>query len=378
MPISHFFVIIGPTFIWNQAATTNTTTTTNTALSESNDYQQTATTTTLNLAFSSQSSPRTSTSSLSSCNYPELKDIGMIIDEEDDIVQVTSSSNNKNKNNANPKKPSAHRQAFYKLFQDPTSYTSFKLFASKSYCSELTTFVDEYQYIKARLIQSFEPQSIITGDDNNSKGQEDTAKQFSQSSYSFKSTGSLIRKLSQKKIHFLPLISNTLSQSTTNVNKPNSNSNNNNNEESLLYTNLTPINQGLLETLIQKYPSLNITSQNTPIPSEIQSLLFSFVRNYILPDSSFAVNITSGSIKFAKSCLENGIAEWDMLDQARDEILNLLYQNVYPRYLKELQFGENYCSSTVSFSTPALVIPPPPPHYSASLASLNNHHHHPS
>ncbi|KAJ1911629.1 hypothetical protein H4219_005877 [Mycoemilia scoparia] len=138
--------------------------------------------------------------------------------------------------------------------------------------------------------------------------------------------------------------------STAKISNRSNNNNNNNSHDHILtlgynyHPKTTPIHIGFLKTLVTILDNHNTTtttitttsiSQTYKVPPSIAKLMFKFISNYILPDSNFAVNITFGSIKYPKQCLESGIADWNMLDSACSEILNLLYLNVYPRFLKE-------------------------------------------
>ncbi|KAJ1907708.1 hypothetical protein IWQ60_011810 [Tieghemiomyces parasiticus] len=74
--------------------------------------------------------------------------------------------------------------------------------------------------------------------------------------------------------------------------------------------------------------------QAPPVPRHLRSLFVSFHRRYIDPDSALALNIPGPIIADITANIRQGKYSITMFDQAHREVLNMLYDNIYPKYLK--------------------------------------------
>ncbi|KAJ1672913.1 hypothetical protein EV182_006242 [Spiromyces aspiralis] len=248
----------------------------------------------------------------------------------------------------NMDKSSRYRwRGFLRMLRSAEEYGAVKDYAEKVYCSELTTFIDEYQYIKLCLVQLLadthdeDTRQVNAGLGNDIPTTTATDEHPSSRQQSF------LERLQQSKISLarLPGILKSKLAPTTVLSHQPSPPMDNTSKASLLSKHLavppakvsiSPANVKLLETLKQQYPKLHLTA-DAPIPDTIQMLMLEFVRGYIDPSSELAVNLDSKTANEALEVIRSGERlGWDLLETAKDQVLELIYYNVYIPYCIEI------------------------------------------
>ncbi|KAJ1924949.1 hypothetical protein IWQ60_004888 [Tieghemiomyces parasiticus] len=76
------------------------------------------------------------------------------------------------------------------------------------------------------------------------------------------------------------------------------------------------------------------------VPGSVQPLYYNFYLRYIRPDSDFAVNLPAHLVAPLEDAMRDRQFSLTMFDLAWREVLNMLFENVYPHYLRQRQRGE--------------------------------------
>ncbi|KAJ1983919.1 hypothetical protein H4R34_000974 [Dimargaris verticillata] len=74
--------------------------------------------------------------------------------------------------------------------------------------------------------------------------------------------------------------------------------------------------------------------KHPPVPQHLKSLFYSFYNRYIDPNSVLAINMPGPYVKEVANNIRDQSYTITMFDTAHHEVMNMLYDNVYPRYLK--------------------------------------------
>ncbi|KAJ1649413.1 hypothetical protein IWQ61_009496 [Dispira simplex] len=70
------------------------------------------------------------------------------------------------------------------------------------------------------------------------------------------------------------------------------------------------------------------------VPYKLHTLYYNFYQRYIVPDSDFAVNLPDRVVQALHQVMQHRTYKLDMFDMAHREVLNMLFENVYPNHLK--------------------------------------------
>ncbi|KAJ1959975.1 hypothetical protein GGI12_004058 [Dipsacomyces acuminosporus] len=194
------------------------------------------------------------------------------------------------------------RQAFVHVLEDPELYDRFSDFASSCFCSELISFIDEYQMLKVLTL-------IALG----------------QRAYSaVPAQGSDSSPLMQNAIPATPNVSNNSSSHSQdphtalplNVDLAN------------LQSNATI---DILETAKEVYPGRGF-SHTTVFPPALVDTLVTICSSYINAASPTAVNVPQVLTKRIQEKLDRNQLYLTIFDEVKDEVLYMLYLNVFIRF----------------------------------------------
>ncbi|OLY84345.1 hypothetical protein AYI68_g1490 [Smittium mucronatum] len=96
----------------------------------------------------------------------------------------------------------------------------------------------------------------------------------------------------------------------------------------------TPISVSISEAVQMMYPSSEVFP-STPVPHELRQLFISFFNVFVDPDSELVVDIHMSIVDEITQLIHNDEISLGIFDDAREEVLELLYFGVFPRYLQE-------------------------------------------
>ncbi|KAJ1959259.1 hypothetical protein GGI12_004429 [Dipsacomyces acuminosporus] len=195
---------------------------------------------------------------------------------------------------------SKFRRGFVEILNDPQLYAQFKDFASSCFCSELISFIDEYQTLKALTL-------IALG----------------QKAYStkpvFRPTSTPLMQSPISAVFVIPEDSNhsdSIPNLPLNINL------------SKLHNNAT---MGILEAAKEIYPDRGF-NHATMFPPALMDALVMIFSNYINSSSPTAVNVPQIMIRRIQEKLKKKQLYLTILDEVKDEVLYLLYVNVFTRF----------------------------------------------
>ncbi|KAJ1995865.1 hypothetical protein GGI25_000259 [Coemansia spiralis] len=89
-------------------------------------------------------------------------------------------------------------------------------------------------------------------------------------------------------------------------------------------------NVGIVDTMAYAFPEMNITSETT-VPDSLHCQLVAIIRTYILPDSPLEINTNAEVVLISQAYIDGGQMSFGTLDSIRDQVVELLYSNVYIR-----------------------------------------------
>ncbi|KAJ1960322.1 hypothetical protein GGI12_003867 [Dipsacomyces acuminosporus] len=194
------------------------------------------------------------------------------------------------------------RQAFIHVLEDDELYDKFKDFASSCFCSELISFVDEYQTLKVLTLVALGQREYSTDP----------------------GLGSATSPLIQSPMSGMFAISDSNSShgrdSYTSL-PPNINL-------SKIQNNATV---SILEAAKEIYPDRGF-NHATMFPPALMDALVMIFSNYINSTSPTAVNVPQIMIRRIQEKLNQSQLHLTILDEVKDEVLYLLYVNVFTRF----------------------------------------------
>ncbi|KAJ1959790.1 hypothetical protein IWQ62_004475 [Dispira parvispora] len=82
-------------------------------------------------------------------------------------------------------------------------------------------------------------------------------------------------------------------------------------------------------------------AQSPPVPQHLCPLFYAFYRRYIDPESALALNMPGSYTREVNQNIRNNTFSITMFDEAHKEVLKMLYENVYPRFLKMRRTSRN-------------------------------------
>ncbi|KAI8321376.1 hypothetical protein GQ54DRAFT_325071 [Martensiomyces pterosporus] len=206
--------------------------------------------------------------------------------------------------NGNRSANDGRRSDFNRMLENTLEYKLFREFSAACFCSELTAFIDEYQSLKALTLAALAhqdyrpdsplhpphtPNSTLVGEDD---GEHDPISDLRMAA-NFYSGGMLLSAHSS-----VPLTGPTVS---------------------------------ILDSARTAYPHYNL-DESTAFPAVIMDKLVEIFSVYINTGSYRAVNIPPILVRRIRQQLGRRSMSLTILDEVKDEILFMLYADVYTRY----------------------------------------------
>ncbi|KAJ2884391.1 hypothetical protein FB639_001969 [Coemansia asiatica] len=193
-----------------------------------------------------------------------------------------------------------NRADYNAILADPYEYRYFCDFAASCFCSEMTAFIDEYQALKALSVVALGSEDIWRED------------------------------VDQLEPTFMTkMVTNTIDDSMGYLALANRNINVN--VKSLRLQ--TPPSVSILDTAKAVYPQYNF-SEATPFPVAAMDKLVGIFSVFINSHSYTAVNLPAAMRLRLREKLANSNLTLTILDEIKDEVLNMLYYDVFTRYAK--------------------------------------------
>ncbi|KAJ2786839.1 hypothetical protein GGI15_001201 [Coemansia interrupta] len=192
------------------------------------------------------------------------------------------------------------RSEYNAILADPHEYRYFRDFAASCFCSEMTAFIDEYQMLKELTVLSL--------------GSEDIWRQginHAEAAYS------------------MQMATNTIDNGVSYLAMSNRNVHPNTRALRLQ----TPATVTILETAKAVYPQYDF-NENTPFPVASMDKLIAIFSVFINSNSYTAVTLPPSMVLRLRDRLGTHQLTLTILDEIKDEVLNMLYFDVYTRYSK--------------------------------------------
>ncbi|KAJ2531408.1 hypothetical protein GGH20_001515 [Coemansia sp. RSA 1937] len=184
------------------------------------------------------------------------------------------------------------RVNFNRMLDDPIEYNKFRTFAVSCFSSELTAFIEEYQVLKAKTIAILRPKSM--------RG---------------RPSDSTICTLANPEPTKLPVSPHATSPPKT--------------SESA-YT-PTSVTTSILYTLTNNSKPTHTVS----FPSQLFDKLKAVYWDYIDPNSYTSVNASPMVVRRIDEMMNNNDYNVTLFDELKDEVLFMLYSDVYTRYIRK-------------------------------------------
>ncbi|KAJ2721433.1 hypothetical protein H4S00_002975, partial [Coemansia sp. D1744] len=99
---------------------------------------------------------------------------------------------------------------------------------------------------------------------------------------------------------------------------------------------LTSIDTGIVETIEHEFPQYG-ASYATPVPEDLRDKLVAIVKTFILPDSPLEINLSSQIVAQSQAFVAGEPMACGVLDEIKNEVIDMLYSNVYIRYCESHQ-----------------------------------------
>ncbi|KAI9499768.1 hypothetical protein BX070DRAFT_218015 [Coemansia spiralis] len=191
------------------------------------------------------------------------------------------------------------RSEFNAILADPYEYRFFCDFAASCFCSEMTAFIDEYQALKGLTVIALGSEDIWREDVDQLE------------------PGYMARMASNldNGMGYLAL---------ANRNHPNA--------KALRLQ--TPPTVSILETARAVYPQYDL-SEVTPFPVAAMDKLVAIFSVFVNSNSYTAVSLPSAMVLRIREKLGKSQLTLTILDEIKDEVLNMLYFDVFTRYAKK-------------------------------------------
>ncbi|KAI7821808.1 hypothetical protein BX661DRAFT_187993 [Kickxella alabastrina] len=195
------------------------------------------------------------------------------------------------------------RAEFNAILSDPYEYRFFCDFAASCFCSEMCAFIDEYQALKGMTVIALGSEDIWREDVD----QLDPSYMTRMATHNSDSNA----------MGYLAIANNN------NINP---------NAKSLRVQ--TPPTVSILDTAKGIYPQYDL-NDNTPFPVASMDRLVAIFSVFVNSNSYTAVNLPSSMVLRIREKLSRSQLTLTILDEVKDEVLNMLYFDVYTRYTKK-------------------------------------------
>ncbi|KAJ1959258.1 hypothetical protein GGI12_004428 [Dipsacomyces acuminosporus] len=210
-------------------------------------------------------------------------------------------------------KNAGKRSDFNKMLEDSYEYRLFRSFAASCFCSELTAFIDEYQTLKALTVIGLEQTeySALTGDPLRESllpnGESHLYNSLSNISVSPGSGAALLTSVGDT-VGFLPSEKHGKAQTSPVV--------------------------SILETARAVYPEHKL-ADTAVFPPTLMDKLVSIFSIYINSTSYTSVNVPPIMVRRIRDKLDRREMYLTILDEVKDEVLFMLFADVYTRYTRK-------------------------------------------
>ncbi|CAG8459268.1 2515_t:CDS:2 [Diversispora eburnea] len=203
---------------------------------------------------------------------------------QEDIPKSTEKSNLKSKK----------YESFEKVLSDSELFECYKRCAAACFCTELVLFLQEYQYLKFLVIRCCTPSN------NNELSLPQTPKFTVRENGHISFPGSI--KFLSANGPSLPPFSPSF------------------------VTDTTPCTKSITETVT--------AASWIPFPYELKLDYKTFYDTYLDPNSDLAINFSGNLLNKIKEMIKKDQYELSMYEQAREDVLMLLYVNTFEKFLK--------------------------------------------
>ncbi|KAJ2387619.1 hypothetical protein H4S02_003279 [Coemansia sp. RSA 2611] len=99
---------------------------------------------------------------------------------------------------------------------------------------------------------------------------------------------------------------------------------------------LVSLDVGIVETIGHAFPQYG-ASYSTPVPDSLRDKVNAVVNTFILPGSPWEINLSSRLVEQSQEFVGGSPMPCGLLDEIKNEVVDLLYSNVYIRYRQSLQ-----------------------------------------
>ncbi|KAJ2263198.1 hypothetical protein GGI01_000935 [Coemansia sp. RSA 376] len=231
------------------------------------------------------------------------------------------------------------KQSFIAAMQDPEEHDSIEKFAGRCFCIELVLFLDVYLALKMSIYKDIRRHGPNGGSAAPTDGNASisplahdmsphhqavdvpeptpthTADRLSLHSH-FNSNPRTTRSLDIERHESAQLARGSGSQATL---------------AASVSENLASLSSSISATMAHAFPEYSI-SDDTLISERLRCVLKTVVRTFMLPESPLAINVPHAVVCTFRDYLLGGPATFGMMEQVKEEVVNLLYSNVYIRY----------------------------------------------
>ncbi|KAJ2308651.1 hypothetical protein IWW54_004012 [Coemansia sp. RSA 2705] len=203
---------------------------------------------------------------------------------------------------------SSRRLVFNRMLDNADEYQKFRTFAVSCFSSELTTFIEEYQVLKAEALALLSPHSVRARPSTSTM-----ISDFGKSDCSGK-----------RRVTFAPTsVSASLVNSLTLQ------------RSEFAHVPTTSVTVSILDTLTAANPEL-CGDEAMRFPQQLHEKLKAIYWDYIDPSSYTSVNATPLTVRRITDRIHAKEYTISLLDELKDEVLFMLYSDVYTRYIRKL------------------------------------------
>ncbi|KAJ2583521.1 hypothetical protein GGH95_000953 [Coemansia sp. RSA 1836] len=209
------------------------------------------------------------------------------------------------------------KQSFMAAMQDAEEHDSIEQFAGRCFCAELVSFLDVYLALKMNIYKDIRqhgpslPSAAPADSDTPARAGSDLVMRAPASS-------------TPHTVHFLDTEGLASGQ-------PAHGSGSQANLAAALSDNLASLSSSITATMTRAFPEYDI-SDDTLISERLRDVLKTIVRTFMLPESPLAINVPHAIVSSFRAYLLGSPATFGMVERVKEEVINLLYSNVYIRY----------------------------------------------
>ncbi|KAJ2725639.1 hypothetical protein GGI07_001139 [Coemansia sp. Benny D115] len=207
------------------------------------------------------------------------------------------------------------RAGFNAMLEDPIEYQSFRAFAVSCFCSELTGFIEEYQALKARTVFHFKSSAKDSGL-SKMKTNANSQRNASSREDNRKETLSQLR-LSQCMIdEAFEMEASAKKAGVTSIH--------------------TSIRDAVLKVCAKdKHFQKTAAGEELQFPQAVIHKITAIFYEYVDPNSYASVNATPLVARQIADGVNSNYYPLTMLDDLKNEVLFMLYTDVYSRYIRK-------------------------------------------